>query len=491
MKRPKQTHIPALTLLLAGSLLFSPAGVSAQDSNLDPAHQQLEQARQQKDFYSRQQNDLVQQAGSSAADLQTIEADLAKHRGVVAKSTARLNQINDRLTKLKHQRGQAMEQSYVTGRDVNYLFALFDSASLSDFLSKSQYTFFLLHKKDSLIESVDLTIKDLNQERRDLVTKQNAYESDIAGLEKKLADLRAALEQNKTSLAAAQQLESYLGQLTDNQNQNDRDFTKHNEPIGDHYTFTGGGTEHGLGMSQYGAKGAADHGFDYRKILSHYYLGTTVATVATFPTNVDSDSERYLVGVVEAEMNSNWPMEALKAQAIAARSYAYMNRDHLDNSPRTQAWVGPELQTDRARQAVAETRGQVVTFAGDVVPAYFHSTSGGWTENNENVWGGTPLPWLRGVASPWETDSPHWSWQTKSYSKQQMQDIVNHDPRTEVGELKTIKIVGRGVSGRVTSMQIIGSTGTKTVSGPTFKRVFSAYTPDEEHGLESTLFGFN
>jgi stage II sporulation protein D len=194
--------------------------------------------------------------------------------------------------------------------------------------------------------------------------------------------------------------------------------------------------------------------------------------------------------VVEAEMNSNWPMEALKAQAVAARSYAYMNRNHLDNSPRTQAWVGPGQQTARARQAVAETRGQVVMFAGQVVAAYFHSTSGGWTENNENVWGGRPLTWLRGVSSPWETDSPHWEWRTKSYSREQMQAIVNGDGRTAVGELQTVKIVGRGVSGRVTSVTIVGSAGSKTVSGPTFKSIFNSGTPGDDPILRSTLYAF-
>lgn len=181
------------------------------------------------------------------------------------------------------------------------------------------------------------------------------------------------------------------------------------------FTLAGSGTDHGLGMSQYGAKGAAQRGRSYRSILSHYYRGTGIGNVGAFSTNVHPNSEEYLVGVVEAEMNSSWPMEALKAQAVAARSYAYINRGRLDNSPRTLAWVGQHRHTARAREAVDETRGQVVSSDGHTVPAYFHSTAGGHTENNENVWGGLPTSWLRGVASPWEDDSPHWNWRSNTY----------------------------------------------------------------------------
>lgn len=258
----------------------------------------------------------------------------------------------------------------------------------------------------------------------------------------------------------------------------------------DRFILAGSGTEHGLGLSQYGAKGAAQRGREYRSILAHYYRGTGVGNVGTFPTNVHGSSEEYLVGVVEAEMDSGWPMEALKAQAVAARSYAYVNRGQLDNTPRTQAWIGPHLQTARAREAVDETRGQVVSSGGQTVPAYYHSTAGGFTENNENVWDGPPISWLRGVPSPWETDSPHWNWRSKLYSREQMQGILSQDARTSVRSLHSIRILGRGVSGRVRLVEIRGSDGVKRVPGPTFRRIFNSYSPDDEPGLRNTLFGF-
>jgi SpoIID/LytB domain protein len=258
----------------------------------------------------------------------------------------------------------------------------------------------------------------------------------------------------------------------------------------DRFILAGRGTGHGLGMSQYGAKGAAERGRDYLSILAHYYRGTGMGNVRAFSTNVHGSSEEYLVGVVEAEMDSSWPMEALKAQAVAARSYAYVNRGRLDNTPRTQAWVGPHLQTARARQAVEETRGEVVSLGGQTVPAYYHSTAGGYTENNENVWVGPPISWLRGVPSPWEADSPHWYWRSKPYSREQMQGVLSQDARTSVRSLQSIKVVGRGVSGRVTMMEIRGSEGVKRVPGPTFQRIFNTHSPGDEPGLRNTLFGF-
>ena len=262
------------------------------------------------------------------------------------------------------------------------------------------------------------------------------------------------------------------------------------DEAGDRFVLAGSGTLHGLGMSQYGAKGAAERGRDYLSILAHYYRGTGVGNVGVFPTNVHGSSEEYLVGVVEAEMDSSWPMEALKAQAVAARSYAYINRGRLDNTPRTQAWVGPHLQTARAREAVDATRGQVVLSGGQTVPAYYHSTAGGYTENNENVWGGPPISWLRGVPSPWEADSPHWNWRSNLYSREQMQGILSRDARTSVRSLRSIKVVGRGVSGRVRFVEIRGSDGVRRVPGSIFRRIFNANSPDDEPGLRNTLFGF-
>ncbi|HEY8108855.1 MAG TPA: SpoIID/LytB domain-containing protein [Patescibacteria group bacterium] len=473
----KTAFTVALCSLMGAGLVIPSA--SAEDGELD-------KARAETAFYKNQQNRLVEEQAVSKDDIKLAEARLRKQTEVVEASNRKLEAINAKLVDLKYQRGEAMEEAYVSSDNGNLLYALVDSGSLSEFLRRGQYTTFLIDRKEDLVDRLDGEIAGLDGQRRDLVTDQNALESEIKDLEDRIALLKLQLEANGDKLGEAEARERALAERTGFENENDRDFIKRNQPVGDRFALAGGGTEHGLGMSQYGAKGAAQHGRDYRDILAHYYQGSRIIKAGTFSTNMGS-SEEYVARVVAGEMPSSWPMEALKAQAVAARSYAYRNRGNQDCSPRTQACGSGSA---RAREAVRATSGQVLSHDGSVIAAYYHSTSGGWTENNENVWGGTPLGWLRGVSSPWETDSPHWYWESKSYSRNQMQAILNQDARTNVGRLETIRIIGRGVSGRVTSVQVVGSGGTKTVSGPRFKGVFNAYSPADEPGLRSTLFGF-
>lgn len=477
-----------LTAAAVGLIGWVSVAPAARAQETDSARQQLEQVRAQKNFYSGQQSGLLTAADSSRASLKTLQASIDKQQAAVNAATAKVSAINRQLTVLKAQRDKAMRQSYITGTSVSYLYALLDSGSLSEFLSKGTYTNLLVQRKDRAVESVDDQIGKLDQAREILIAQKHAAEADVAELQRKLAELQAALADNQAKLAAAAALEASLMATVG-------DFTDAScrkvggDQAADNFTLAGSGTEHGLGMSQYGAKGAANHGKRYQEILAHYYQGTALGNAGSFQTN-QGESEAYLVGVVDAEMPTgpDWGMEALKAQAVAARSYAYINRDRLDNSQNTQAWV--PSSDPRAQQAVAETRGQVLTYGGEVIPAYFHSTSGGCTENNENVWGGAPVPWLRGVTSPWETDSPSWNWRSHTYSRAAMQAILNQDDRTAVGELQSIKILGRGFSGRVTAVEVQGSAGVKRVSGPTFKSIFNAYSPGDEPGLRSTLFGF-
>lgn len=450
----------------------------------DPGLDQASQLREQKAAYQSQQSQLEQNSNVSVLGLELAQAELKKRQAQVAEQNRKAEAIMDNLKQLKKVRDVVVRESYMATRDDNVTMALLSSGTLSEFLGKGQYSLFLLKRKSDAVGALSDQISALDRTRQDLITDQNGLESRAADLQTEIDFIKQQLANNKAGQA---DLDSQLAALTGLNAQIDRDFVHNNEPIGGRFAFAGGGTEHGLGMSQYGAKGAAEHGSDYRAILGHYYQGTAISNVGSFNVNGQGDSEAYLARVVSGEMSGSWPMEALKAQAVAARSYAYKNSGYEDCTPRTQACSTPNA---RATEAVNATRGEVVTYGGQVVAAYFHSTSGGHTENNENVWGGAPLAWLRGVPSPYETDSPHWSWHSKTYSREQMQGIVDASASTNVGTLSTIKIIGRGVGGRVTSMQIIGSAGTKTVSGPTFKAVFNAYSPDDEHGLESTLFGF-
>jgi stage II sporulation protein D len=182
------------------------------------------------------------------------------------------------------------------------------------------------------------------------------------------------------------------------------------------------------------------------------------------------DLESYVRGVVPRESPSSWPLEALKAQAVAARSYALANPVHgagFDQyaDTRSQVYGGASAETTRSNQAVAETALQVVLYQGKVAETFFFSTSGGHTENNENSFiGGTPLPYLRGVDDPYEVDanSPYHTW-TRKFSTASIQSKLGSHLR---GKLRNIVVTQRGVSPRIVKANIVGTGGTTQISGP-------------------------
>lgn len=115
--------------------------------------------------------------------------------------------------------------------------------------------------------------------------------------------------------------------------------------------------------------------------------------------------EEYLLGVVPSEMPSKWNYEALKAQAIAARSYAIANRGKrsshgydLKDTPEDQAYGGATSETATTNSAVVETKGVVITYNQKVIPAYYSASAGGHTVNSGAVWN-KDLPYLKSVPS--------------------------------------------------------------------------------------------
>ena len=389
--------------------------------------------------------------------------------------------------------------------------------------------------------------------------------------------------------------------------------------LGPSVTFYGRGTGHGVGLSQYGARGRALAGQDAPTILAHYYPGTTIGPMppagpirvlllsaatfapdsplvvfgrggtwgvdgnpAVFPADarlrlipplaaaaawrmvVDDATgavlfdgpapadvwvrgttpatmfelpahsatydlyrgalhvttagasadvvnvlpiEDYLRGVVPAEMPASWPIAALTAQVIAARSYAvYQLRpgvstfDVFDDT-RSQVYLGVLTETPAIDAVIAATAGQVLFSGGQVVGALFHSADGGATENNENVFVSPtgarmvpPVAALRGSPDrdpsgvSYDATSPYATWQTLAYTPAQLSVIFAADPRTNVGTLSALDLHDRGVSGRLISVTLVGSAGTRTVSGTVFIAAFNAGRPAGDPMMRSTLF---
>jgi len=125
--------------------------------------------------------------------------------------------------------------------------------------------------------------------------------------------------------------------------------------------------------------------------------------------------EQYLYGVVPAEMPSTWLDSALAAQAVAARSYALANKQaaapfDVYADGRSQAYLGVSAETPAATQAVDETAGEVLLYAGHVADALFSSSTGGWTQSAADAFGAPGRPYLVSVKDPYDTISPYHDW---------------------------------------------------------------------------------
>jgi SpoIID/LytB domain protein len=178
------------------------------------------------------------------------------------------------------------------------------------------------------------------------------------------------------------------------------------------------------------------------------------------------DMDSYLRGVVAGEMPSTWPLEALKVQAVAARTYAVATRKTtgaFDQYPdtRSQVYRGVTGESVRSDAAVSATAGRIVTYGGVPAVTYYFSTSGGHTENVEfSFVGSLSKPWLVGVPDPYDNQSPYHRW-TVRFSAAAL-DRALRAP----GEFKRLKVLQRGVSPRVVRAQVVGTRGSRAVTGP-------------------------
>ncbi|MDZ8023236.1 MAG: SpoIID/LytB domain-containing protein [Nostoc sp. SerVER01] len=178
------------------------------------------------------------------------------------------------------------------------------------------------------------------------------------------------------------------------------------------------------------------------------------------------DDQEYLYSVLGGEMNASWPQEALKAQAIAARTYALYEREKQRNNPvydlgntpdRWQIYKGVISESPATYKAVDETGGQVLTYKNKIILSVFHACSGGHTENVEDVWGNN-LPYLRAVQD-YDQNISECNW-VKSFSPS---EISSKFP--EVGSVTAIVPETFSPFRSVKVLKIVGNKGTKVLQG--------------------------
>jgi stage II sporulation protein D len=332
------------------------------------------------------------------------------------------------------------------------------------------------------------------------------------------------------------------------------------EPV---FVVKGRGWGHGIGLSQWGARGFAERGWSHERILRHYYPGTTLAPArvqqvrvlladgrrevrigsrrpfrvvdgrgrrlvlrgrtlrlgprlrvrdgkrwvklsgrvrfepGAAPLVLDGAAyrgsllvrarggrltvvnrvrlERYLRGVVPWEMPDHWHPQALRAQAVVARSYALATLKpgrlyDLLADARSQVYGGIRAEDRSTNLAVGATAGKVLWWNGRIATTFYHSTSGGRTAAIADVWPGAPqVPYLVSRPSPYEAASPHFSWPA----------LVLRPGRVRVLKGARDLVVERNGSGRVTAVLVRRASGTRRVGGDELRRAL---------GLRSSWF---
>jgi len=186
--------------------------------------------------------------------------------------------------------------------------------------------------------------------------------------------------------------------------------------------------------------------------------------------------DQYVKGVVPNESPASWPLAALEAQAVAARSYALADQVGGDGfdlyaDTRSQVYGGLESEAARGNRAADATRGQVVMYGGKVAETFFSACSGGHTESVQNVFFGPPVPYLVGVPDPYDGACPLHSWKL-SFSGREISAKLGAHLK---GQLKRVVVTKRGASPRIVWAKLYGTGGVSKVRGDQLQSALGAY----------------
>ncbi len=205
--------------------------------------------------------------------------------------------------------------------------------------------------------------------------------------------------------------------------------------------------------------------YDGRRYRGTFAERSDGAILSTVPL------EGYLYSVVAREMSPSWPAAALQAQAIAARTYVLQRsnpkRDYdVVTSEADQVYGGMEAESSAANAAVDATAGSVLRYGDAFAQLFYSSSCGGHTESSADAWtGGANLPYLQGIACPWCTKSPDYTW-----SRELSGDaIARAFPGAAIGTATDLTVASTDPSGRARTLLLTGDAGTATTRGTSFR----------------------
>lgn len=179
--------------------------------------------------------------------------------------------------------------------------------------------------------------------------------------------------------------------------------------------------------------------------------------------------EQYLCGVLPCEVSYSWEKEALKAQAVAARTFAIYNRlknktpeYDLDSGVLSQVYKGRDIEAGSTNASINDTAGEILVYDNEVIQAFFHANSGGRTASSAEVWGGD-YKYLESVDDPFSSQSKGFNWAYK-ISREKLSGLISKY-KSGIGTVYDIYIVDKTQSNRVKTVKIKGSEGELIVKG--------------------------
>jgi SpoIID/LytB domain protein len=410
-----------------------PMASSQADELDDTTHDLLQKQDQLKNAQSalQQAKDQVQALSGNLPSLQSslsiAIAEVNVKQAQLDATAAQLSQQSAQLKQQQQERATRIRELYKQDKKnaISPMLSLVDSADFRTWARLVTYHQLSLNDDRHRISNLGDQVAKLTQNRAQLQTESEDLVKQKAQFQTQVTNLRnqIALAQSQQSSANSQiaNINKDIKGLTGKQQQilaakaaaNAVSTTIGDVPpatttmpapsfSGDAYGFASYGAPHRVGMNQYGAYGRAKAGQSFQTILTTYFSGVQLASYGVPDTiNVEgygpiSFEDNYLKGI--SEMPRSWPLEALKAQAVAARTYAVKwIQDHpgqaICTTEACQVYDGGRINGTGSDDlqwyaAVAQTRGLVLTSGGNPISAWFSSTDGGYTQSSAQVWGG-------------------------------------------------------------------------------------------------------
>jgi SpoIID/LytB domain protein len=537
----------AFVLLLPfSSVMIEARGIDEIQQEKSQKETELSSTKSQLDQAQASLSDLKKKESSVNGELEKIELDIAKIDQELKLTQLQVQEL-DQDKSLKEVRKEELEklqdiqvnvsyqswkkgdrlQSFFGGADIVKT-AVYNEATTTrgnggilgiateiDGIKKQQETF------TSSAEDLQTQINSLNQKKKDAAAKLEAAKAEskkVSSQVENLSNRQDELESQITQLNKEEKDAKDAERNVINQNPSNPSAPK--TIIQGQFYFTGVGRDlyqgHGVGMSQFGALGAAVNGWNYKSIAQFYFTGTAVSKPSIASSiNVDGvgqvETETYVSGLGEipdracedlgVAFNPNnlwycWPKQAILAQVVVARTYGARRSGFIYRDTRGQVYKGGEAK----RWAADATKGEVVTYNGGLADVYYSSdnSQGAGTANNDTVWSnlsgdGTVIPYLRSVNDTnfaYKTSWTNWGWGTNSYKLEDFRQLLTWSGtnsavpsstrnyiagvNSTIGDLQAMGFE-RDPSGRVHKVVLTGSKGTKKIAGWTFKSIWNIW----------------